>query len=282
MKTNLKILTVVVAGVLLLGLSGVAAHAGGLVDTTFYPGDFAADSAIIDNPYWALPARTTFVYYTMPNVGDECEINYVWVTNHTVVIEGVKARQVQDWVYVDEGCDGEVDPEDYLSENTLDWYAQDYYGKVWYLGEWTEEYIYDDDGNFDYTSTEGSWKTGVGDAEPGIIMLDTPEVGDFYQQEYLEDEAEDIAKVLQVDASVNLTFNEDNPNDINPGEYEDCLKTKEWSPLELGVVEHKYYCEGKLLLVNELQGGTVRTELVEIIDGPPPAEVKPPKLTPDF
>jgi len=88
-----------------------------------------------------------------------------------------------------------------------------------------------------------------------------------------------MAKVLRVNARVELTFD----NYIGPDEYEDCLKTKEWSPLELGVVEHKYYCQtttpdgpiGLFLLGNELQGGTVRTELVDYYSDTP-QEVTPP------
>jgi len=271
MNTNLKMLTVVVVGVLLLGISGVVAHAGGLVDTTFDSGNFTENPAIITNPYWTLPAGTTFVYYTMPKVGDGCKINYVWVKGlddpvSIGSIQGIPTQEVQDWVYADEDCDGVPD---FLSENTLDWYAQDDDGNVWYLGEYTEEYLCENHNNPDCVSTEGSWNADIPGAEPGIVMLADPTPGAFYQQEYLEDEAEDTAKVLQVNARVNLTFNETNPTEINPGEYEDCLKTKEWSPLELGVVEHKYYCDGLLLLVNELQGGTVRTELVDYYSGAP-------------
>ena len=111
-------------------------------------------------------------------------------------------------------------------------------------------------------STEGTWNADIPGAEPGIIMLANPTPGAFYQQEYLEDEAEDMGKVLQVNARVNLTFD----NQFGPDEqkYKDCVKTKEWSPLEIGVIEHKYYCDGLLLLVSELQGGTVRTELVDL------------------
>ena len=46
---------------------------------------------------------------------------------------------------------------------------------------------------------------------------------------------------------------------------EDCLETKEWSPLEPGAVEHKYYAAGiGLVLIIELQGGQTRAELLEI------------------
>lgn len=245
-----------------------------MVDTTFDFSQFPTppDINVINNSYWTLPADTTFVYNTKPKVGDGCEINYVYVTNQTKVIAGVETRQVQDWVYVDENCNGVYDNDDYLSENTLDWYAQDILGNVWYLGEYTEEYSCTPP-NAACTSTEGSWNADMPDAEAGIVMMAVPMTGAFYQQEYLEGEAEDEAKVLRVNARVNLTFNEDNPNDINPGEYEDCAKTKEWSTLEIGAVEHKYYCPtedgGLLLLVNSLQGGTVRTELVDYYSGLP-------------
>ena len=45
------------------------------------------------------------------------------------------------------------------------------------------------------------------------------------------------------------------------------MKTKEWSPLEPGAVEHKWYCSdgtvGELSLIEELQGKTVIVDLVD-------------------
>jgi hypothetical protein len=69
-----------------------------------------------------------------------------------------------------------------------------------------------------------------------------------------EDEAEDNARVLRLNARV----------DIDVGTFAGCLKTKEWSPLEHGSIEHKYYCPsgGGLMLVNELKGGTLRVEFI--------------------
>ena len=41
--------------------------------------------------------------------------------------------------------------------------------------------------------------------------------------------------------------------------------TKEWTPLEPGNVEHKYYKQGVgLVLIEELKEKSVRVELVEI------------------
>jgi hypothetical protein len=264
MKTHTRSLLVTV--ILSCG-AGAVAYAGGEVDTTFIAANFSASSANITNPYWPLPAGTTFVYRSVGK--DSCQVNTVQVTDVTPVIYGVKTREVHDQVYEDDDCDGVVGDED-LSEDTYDWYAQDMDGLIWYLGE----------NSLDIASgsTEGSWIAGedvanIGSiAEPGIIILAHPSVstnesvfaapGLFYRQEYYEDEAEDMAKVLRLNADVTLTF----PHDNNVSdEYSDCLVTKEWSPLERGAIEQKFYCAGTgLVLNNEFHGGTVRTELVAI------------------
>ena len=53
-----------------------------------------------------------------------------------------------------------------LAEDTFDWFVQDAEGNVWYFGEDSKEI---EDGQI--VSTEGSWEAGVGDDEPGNIML---------------------------------------------------------------------------------------------------------------
>lgn len=80
-------------------------------------------------------------------------------------------------------------------------------------------------------------------------MLANPTKGSRYQQEYDEGNAEDWGKVL---------------NFIEIDDVE-CLKTKEWTPLERGAVEHKYYCpDDGLLLIEGVSGGPkVWTELVD-------------------
>lgn len=215
------------------------------VDTDFDAGDFDGDSIVINNMYMPLVPGTTFYYEA--ETEDGLETNTVEVTSDTKVILGVTTRVVRDMAYLD-GC---------LVEDTLDWFAQDMDGNVWYLGEDTMEL--DCDGNV--LSTEGSWEAGAdvagtGEvAEAGIVMLANPMPGLSYMQEYYEDEAEDMAKVLRLNANVSIDF----------GDYEDCLKTKEWTPLELGATEHKYYAPGVgLVYVEELKGKTVRVELVDI------------------
>ena len=215
---------------------------GGKQDPVFDPDDFADESGDpfpVDNEYLPMVPGTTFVYEG--ETEDGLEHNEVYVTHETKEILGVTCTVVRDKVWVE----GE------LAEDTLDWFAQDEDGNIWYFGEYSEEYE-----NGEVVSTEGSWEAGVDGAEPGILMPANPRPGDSYQQEYYEDVAEDMAKVLRLNASASVPY----------GDFEDCLKTKEWTPLELGTVEHKYYASGVgLVLVVELKGGHVRIELIDIL-----------------
>jgi hypothetical protein len=107
---------------------------------------------------------------------------------------------------------------------------------------------------------EGSWQAGVNGAVAGIAMLAHPQAGDQYYQEFQAGIAEDQAKVTGVTIKVILT----RPDAYPPGHFTGCLKTKEWSALDTGAVEQKYYCVGiGLVAVDEHQGKTFRSELVD-------------------
>ena len=193
---------------------------------------------VIDNPYMPLTPGTTFVYEG--ETPDGLEQDVVVVTHETKVILGVTCTVVTDTVTVD----GEI------VEDTLDWYAQDKDGNVWYFGEDTTQY----EGG-EVVGHEGSWEAGVDGALPGIVMQGTPQPGKPYRQEYLEGVAEDMARALRLNARVSVRY----------GDFEDCLLTMEWTPLEPGQIEHKYYAPGVgLVLIVELKGKNVRMELVSI------------------
>jgi len=194
---------------------------------------------VIDNPYFPLTPGTTFVYEGEDE--DETVRDEVFVTNETKTVMGVNTIVVRDRVFED----GE------LAEETFDWYAQDKDGNVWYFGEDSKDY---EDG--EVVSTAGSWEAGVDGAQPGIIMEGNPQVGDTYRQEYYAGEAEDMAEVLSLNESVTVAY----------GSFEDCLKTKEWTPLEPGIEENKYYASGTgIFLEMAVKGGSERLELVDII-----------------
>lgn len=211
-----------------------SAKAGEAYAPNIKPSEFVEK---VDNEYFPLEPGTTFVYEGKTE--DGTERNTVAVTHATKRVMGVGCTVVRDSVSVG----GK------LAELTFDWYAQDKEGNVWYFGENSKEYE-----NGKVTSTKGSWEAGVNGAKPGIIMQADPRVGETYRQEYYEGEAEDTAKVLSLNESANVPY----------GSFDHLLLTKDWNPLEPGVVEQKYYAQG---IGNVLEVGVKGTsERVELID----------------
>jgi hypothetical protein len=222
----------------LLALVSLAAGCGGDERTSLPvgaerveldPGDFTTE---IDNPYWPMRPGSRWIY----REGDQRVV--VTVTSRTRDIMGIEARVVHDVVTEN----GEV------VEDTYDWYAQDGDGNVWYLGEATKEFE-----NGEVVSTEGSWETGVDGAQAGILLPGDPKPGLKYRQEYLEGEAEDAAEVLSLDARARVPY----------GAFEHVLQTRDSTPLDPDVVEHKFYAKGVgPVLAKTVSGGSGREELV--------------------
>src|SRR3989337_1368228 len=195
----------------------------------------------IDNPYLPLTPGTTYIYEG--NTAEGFEHQEFVVTNNTKVILGVTCIEVRDTVTLD----GE------LIEDTLDWFAQDVDGNVWYFGENSKKLV-----GGQIVSLEGSWEAGVDGAKPGIIMEANPLLGDFYRQEFYLGEAEDIGEVLSLTESVSVPY----------GPFNNCLKTADTVPLEPDALEHKFYAPG-IGLVLEIDPVTGdRLELIQIIIAP--------------
>ncbi|MCE4566207.1 hypothetical protein INQ51_17940 [Maribellus sp. CM-23] len=211
-----------------------------LKSKTFLPNFPGAEAFVtgFTNQYLAFETGKVFYYAGETEDGEETII--VSVTDETKMIMGVEATVVRDVAYLD----GE------MVEKTDDWYAEDKDGNVWYFGEYSEEY---EDGEL--VGTEGSWEAGVDGAMPGVLMFSNPKMGMKYQQEYYEGEAEDMAMVIDLHKMV----------EIDLGTFEDCLETMEWTPLEPGAREHKFYKTGVGLLM-ELQPkeGRITVELVSV------------------
>jgi hypothetical protein len=199
--------------------------------------DPANYTTTIDNPLFPLVPGTTFVYEGQGP--DGLEHNEVAVTHNVRMILGVTCVEVHDTVTTN----------GVLTEDTLDWFAQDLAGNVWYFGENSKSV----DGGL-VTSLEGSWEAGVDGAQPGLVMEAHPAVGDFYRQEFLLTEAEDLAEVSSLDESVTLS---------NDSMYAHCLKTTETSPLEPDSHENKFYAPdvGNVLVVEE----DLTSELIDIV-----------------
>lgn len=196
---------------------------------------------VIDNQFFPLKPGTTFIYEGKSEKGNEH--NEVYVTHNTKEILGVTCVEVRDTVTVG----------DELVEETLDWYAQDIEGNVWYFGENAREF----EGGL-IVSLEGSWIAGVDGAKPGIIMKAHPQVGNLYRQEFSLDVAEDMAKVLLLNGAVTVPYG-------SSTHFTHCLKTKEFTPLEPDVVEYKFYAKdiGNIRTVDAATGNHI--DLIDIL-----------------
>ena len=191
----------------------------------------------VDNPYFPLPPGTTFVYES--HIGQHLQQNPVSVTHNTRVIDGVTCVEVHDTVMMD----GQ------LTEDTLDWFAQDRDGNVWYFGENTHELA-----NGLITTIAGGFMAGVNNDKPGIIMEAHPAIGDFYRQEFSLNNAEDLAEIVSLTETVTVPV----------GTFHHCLKSKETESLDPNALEYKFYAPGvgNVLVIDARTGQ--RTELVQI------------------
>ena len=192
----------------------------------------------ISNRYLPLTVGTTWTY--KGKLDGKSATDVFAVTDQTKQIEGVTTTVIHDQVF--QGGD--------LVEDTFDWFAQDVNGNVWYLGEDTKEL---DHGTV--VSTEGSWEAGVHGANAGIFMPANPQVGDLFKQEDAKNVAEDCTRIVALDAFVKTPYVTSN----------DALKTEEFSLLEPGVLDNKYYVKDiGLVAERTVQGGDDTLNLVSV------------------
>jgi hypothetical protein len=206
---------------------------------TISPGDFVPQ---VTNPWF--PLRPGSVWHYRGIKEGTKTTDTVTATHRTRTILGVATTVVHDVVSVG-GRPEEV---------TNDFYAQDRRGNVWYFGEETEEL----NARGESTGTEGSFEAGVGGARPGVLIPGHPRVGEFGRQELLKGEAEDHFKVLDLNAAVSVPFVASRK----------ALRTREWTPLEPGTIDNKYYVRG-VGTVREVavKGPVEKLELVSFESG---------------
>jgi len=191
----------------------------------------------IDNPYFPLTPGTVFIYEGQTEGG--LVHTEFFVTHKTKQILGVTTVEVHDTVTTN----GE------LTEDTLDWFAQDKEGNVWYFGENTMELI-----GGRPSTLEGTFTGGVDGAKPGIIMEAHPTIGDFYRQEFDLGNAEDFADVKSLSDTVT----------VSAGTFTRCLRTRETTPLEPDLKEAKWYAAGVgNVLTKDLTTGE-KSELIRV------------------
>lgn len=301
-----------IAAITLIATSG-GALAGGLLVVPFDAGNFGASKSI-DNPYWPLApgvTATTFIYLGETEDGcvfDKVESSPALAKVFTVApYDTVVPLVVVDTEWeVEMECDEIRDeltadpgwvPEEGLGELTHDWYAEDNFENIWYLGEASRDFgdveIGDEEvecpslddvplgtarGSWPNDElflecTAGSWEAGQPGQEegeiigiPGIVVPSDTPFGDgtgdpltpgSYWMQEVAEGAQDMAKVLRTIAPLD--------------DYVACRKVKEWNPFEHGgSVEHKWYCmDGDgLELIEGVGGGPTEVEELVLVLNP--------------
>ncbi|MCP5185280.1 MAG: hypothetical protein H6993_15045 [Pseudomonadales bacterium] len=212
--------------------------------------DPAAIGDTVDvNPLLPLQVGNRWVYEgTFEEDGElVTEVITIVVEDKIKLVDGIPCRVVRDTVTVD----------DELVEDTNDWFAQDVDGNVWYCGEEVKDYeTFDGDEPPlpELVAIDGAFKAGREGDKAGIQLPGDPEVGDFFRQEQSLANAEDAIEILAVDGSATT------PAAVCTG---NCVVTRDFSPLDPGVEENKYYLPGigKILEIKVETGN--RVELVE-------------------
>ncbi len=208
-----------------------------LVGVALLGGTSPGYSPQVTNPWFPLRPGAVFVFHGTKDGKPTRDV--VTVTHRTIVVDGAPCVVVSDRLY-ESGK---------LEERTSDYYTQDRSGNVWYFGEDTAEL----DAHGKVTSTEGTWRAGRDGAKPGIYMPANPRVGQTGRQEYYRGHAEDHFRVVRLDARVTVPYVSSRA----------ALETREWTPLEPGVLDQKLYVRG-LGVVKEasLEGPVERAVLV--------------------
>jgi hypothetical protein len=199
-------------------------------------------TARVTNPWYPLKPGSVYVYRGVKDGQPSREV--MTVTDRTRMIDGAPCVVVSDLLYL----------RGRLEERTTDYYTQDARGRVWYFGEKTAEL----DRNGNIKNTSGSWLAGVRGAKPGIFMFTHPSPGQSARQEYYKGEAEDHFQVLRLNVPAKVPYRS----------FPHTLLTKEWTPLEPGVIDHKYYVRGiGTVLEKTAKGPVERNELVSFKRG---------------
>ncbi len=207
----------------------------GVYGVNLTPADFVD---VVDNPYFPLPPGAKWEYEIREGNGSK-QMDTLEVLKDKREVNGVRATVVRDT----------VSSGNKIVEDTFDWFAQDKYGNVWYVGESVDNYLAGI-----LVNHAGSWEWGVDGALPGIIMWADPSahINEEYHQEYYVGKAEDMGQVLSVNESLTVPF----------GSFDHVVKTLDFSNIETAK-EQKFYAPGLGLLKEMDVNGNEEVVLVK-------------------
>ena len=183
------------------------------------------------NPYFILEPG-----YVLVLEGDGGQLT-ITVLNETKRVDGVETRVVEER----ETKNGK------LTEIARNYFAiSRRTNDVFYFGEDVDMYK---DGKV--VNHDGSWLSGVNGSKYGLMMPGRPLLRSRYYQEVAPNIAMDRATIVSMSQTVKTPA----------GEFKNCLKVEETSPLSRFTTEYKYYAPG----IGMVSDGTMK--LVKVVKG---------------
>lgn len=210
---------------------------------------------LIDNTYHPLTVGDQYIYEGQVMEGRDLVTERVVIdvlsSSRTLMVMGVPVtvREVRDTAFID----------GVKVEETVDFFAQDIAGNVWYFGEEVVNFVYDKQGNLVGTNNGGSWVAGMNGARPGFQMMAAPVLGMNYYQEFAPfDDALDQAVVHNLNRTVDVTFGPP---------FTMAHVFREFTDLEPDALENKNYGQntGLILIEHQPDENDVPEETIELI-----------------
>lgn len=185
-------------------------------------GSWATEFAVEKSDLSATGRNTYFILepgYQLTFEGGK-ERLVITVLAETKTVDGVETRVVEER----ETKDGK------LVEVSRNYFAiSRRTGDVFYFGEEVDMYK-----NDKVVSHEGAWLAGASGAKFGLMMPGEASPGAKFYQEIAPKVAMDRAEIISLSETVKTAA----------GEFKNCLKVEETTPLEPGVKEYKFYAAG--------------------------------------
>lgn len=221
-----------------IGGGAAAAHTRAAA-APHHPAPTAFTHGRVDNPYLPLKPGTVSIFRGSKDGKRARDV--VFVAYRTQRIDGVVCRLVKDRLFLNGR----------LEERTTDFYAQTRKGTVWYFGEHTAEL--DKQGHV--TNRDGSFESGRDGAQAGIFMPAQAKVGFSARQEDYPGQAEDHFRIVDLNAHITVPL----------VSSRHAMLTRETTPLEPKVVDHKFYVRDiGVVLEKTVRGGRETNRLVAL------------------
>ncbi len=223
-----------------LCLVGVALAGGGLCLLTAK----AQEPAAANSPHFSHPTAITNLYLPLSDLHQD--IIEGKEEGHAIRVERTRKAGTKTFAVWGQNVAAMImEDREYrdkkLSEVTLDYFAQDDDGVVYYMGEAVNNYR-----NGKIVGHEGAWLAGAGGVLPGVLIPAHPKIGDRFKSENVP------AVTVESDEVVSLSASAKTP----AGSFAHCLKIKETTPD--GEVEYKYYAPKVGVVIEAPKNGDLR------------------------